>query len=230
MKYTTLFFDADETLYDFKKAGEKALKSFHNKKDIPCSFKVFRDTYEKENFLLWNAFEEGLVTAEEVKVQRFENTMKKLSIYNDDRESLSQLFISELAKYDDLLPGVEEMILKIKDDYTMLIITNGFWDVQKKRIGESKLFRHFDNLIVSEKVGFAKPDKGIFDFAFQAVSNPQKKEVLIIGDSLSSDIKGGNLYGIDTCWYNPENVAQHSEIRPTYEVHSIGELEELLSS
>lgn len=229
MKYKTLLFDADETLYDFKKAGDRALEAFYRKKNISCSLNTFIDTYEKENHLLWRSFEEGRVTAEEVKVSRFVNTMKKLSLYENDGESLSELYISELAKCNYLLDGAEELILKIKNDYEMFIITNGFWDVQKKRIGESELFRHFKDLIVSEKVGYAKPDRRIFDYAFEAASNPQKDDVLIIGDSLSSDIKGGSLYGIDTCWFNRKGIENRGDIIPTYEVCSFGELEEILS-
>jgi putative hydrolase of the HAD superfamily len=228
LKYKTLFFDADETLFDFKRAGEKALEAFYRKKNITCTLEEFKEIYQKENHQLWKLFETGAVTAEEVKVARFVNTMKKLSLYEGDGEELSQLYISELAKCDYLLDGAEDLILKIKNEYKMLIITNGFWDVQKIRIGQSHIIGHFEELVVSEKVGFAKPDRRIFDFAFNAASNPEKEDVLIIGDSLSSDIKGGSLYGIDTCWFNREGDVNSGAIQPTYEVKSFNELEELL--
>jgi len=229
LKYTTLLFDADGTLYDFEKAEEKALKSFYTRAKIKCPYNEFYEVYEIENHLLWKAFEMGEVSAETVKVKRFENTMNKLSLYENNAKELSCIFIDELSKCDFLLEGAEELIEKIKDDYKLMVITNGLWDIQKKRIGQSNLYNHFDGLIVSEKVGYAKPDSRIFDQAFKEASYPEKEQVLIIGDSLTSDIKGGLLYGIDTCWYNPEGKAADKEITPDYDVRSFEELEKLLS-
>ena len=230
MKYTTLLFDADGTLYDFDKAEDVALKSFLKQIDISIPFEQFKHIYEFENALLWKAFEEGKVTAGEVKVKRFENTMQKLSIFKYDGNELSNLYISELAKCDYLLNGAEKLIEIIHDSYNLLIITNGLWDVQRFRIGESDLYKYFSGLIVSENVGSAKPDKKIFDKTFEKASNPDREKVLIIGDSLSSDIQGGLKYGIDTCWFNLSGADNHGDIIPTYEVRSFEELKELLSS
>ena len=228
MKYSTLLFDADDTLYDFDKAEITSIKSFYAKKKITCSFEQFYEVYERENNALWKAFEEGTVTAGEVKVQRFINTMKSLSLYEGDGESLSNLYIDELAKCDFLLDGAEQLVQNISDFYKMIIITNGLWDVQRRRVGESPIYSHFEGLIVSEKVGSAKPHGKIFDEAFKAAENPLKENVLIIGDSLTSDIKGGFLYGIDTCWFNPHKKVLIGDVKPTYEVHSFNELENLL--
>jgi 2-haloacid dehalogenase len=230
LKYTTLLFDADGTLYDFDKAEDVSLRSFYNIQNPPCSYEQFYEVYEKENALLWKALEEGKITGAEVKVKRFENTMKALSIYEGNAEELSSLFINELAKCDFLLDGAMELVENISSDYKMLFITNGLWDVQRRRIGLSPIYKHFDGLIVSEKVGSAKPDSVIFDETMKTAANPPKKEVLIIGDNLNADILGGNRYGIDSCWYNPGKLPLSGEIKPTHEVHSFAELEELLSS
>ncbi|MDA3811690.1 MAG: YjjG family noncanonical pyrimidine nucleotidase [Spirochaetaceae bacterium] len=228
MKYTTLLFDADGTLYDFEKAEEKSLESFYSLIQLNCPYKEFKEVYEIENRLLWKAFEEGVVSAGEVKEKRFENTIKKLSLYENNAKELSQLYIEELSKCDFLIPGAKELIECIKDKYVLLIITNGLWDVQKKRIGQSDLYQYFNGLIVSEKVGFAKPDSRIFDRAFAEANHPDKQDVMIIGDSLTSDIRGGVLYGIDTCWINLDGRDNLSDISPTYEVSSFQELKSLL--
>jgi len=229
LKYTTLLFDADGTLFDFKKAEDVAIRSFYRLQNPSCTFEHFYEVYERENALLWKALEEGEVSASEVKVKRFENTMKSLSLYEGNAEELSTLFIDELAKCDFLLEGAMELIERISSFYKLLFITNGLWDVQRRRIGLSPVYRYFDGLIVSEKVGSAKPDRGIFDETMKAAAYPEKDSVLIIGDNLNADILGGNLYGIDSCWYNPEKQILSGDIKPTHEVHSFIELEKLLS-
>ena len=212
------------------KAENTALRSLFNQVGFPCSYKYFKEVYEIENALLWNSFERGDVTAEEVKVKRFDNTLKKLALYESRGKDFCDLYIEELAKCDFLLEGAFELVQKISGIYKLFFITNGLWDVQRRRIGSSPIFTYFQGLIVSEKVGSAKPDRIIFDEAFKEASYPDKKKVLIIGDSLSSDIKGGALYGIDTCWYNPYRFPLSTELVPTYEVNSFTQLEELLKN
>lgn len=228
MKYTTLLFDADGTLFDFEKAEDISLRSFYKVEKFPCSYERFYEVYERENGLLWKALEEGRVKASEINLKRFENTMKELSYFSRSAEEMSRQYIDELAKCDFLLKGADGLIEKISSLYEMYIITNGLWDVQRRRIGNSLIYKYFNGLIVSEKAGSAKPDRGIFDEAFKTARNPDKKNVLIIGDSLNADIRGGNLYGIDTCWFNPEKSENPGSIVPTYEIGSFDELSELL--
>ena len=189
------------------KAENTALRSLFNQVGFPCSYKYFKEVYEIENALLWNSFERGDVTAEEVKVKRFDNTLKKLALYESRGKDFCDLYIEELAKCDFLLEGAFELVQKISGIYKLFFITNGLWDVQRRRIGSSPIFTYF-----------------------QEASYPDKKKVLIIGDSLSSDIKGGALYGIDTCWYNPYRFPLSTELVPTYEVNSFTQLEELLKN
>lgn len=230
MKYNTLLFDADDTLFDFDKAENTALRSFYSLQKIPVPFDEFKEVYEIENAKLWKALEEGATTPGEIKVNRFVNTMKKLSIYQDNGVELSRVFVDELAKCDYLLEGASEFIASINGSFKMIIITNGLWDVQRRRVGLSDIYSSFSGLIVSEKVGASKPDGIIFEEAIKAAGNPPKETVLMIGDSLTSDIKGGFLYGIDTCWYNPVRKELTGKIKPTYEVCTYKELKNLLFS
>jgi FMN phosphatase YigB (HAD superfamily) len=103
-------------------------------------------------------------------------------------------------------------------------MTNGFADVQHARIRRLGLEGVFDHVIISEEVGVAKPDPGVFDIAFERMGNPDKARVLMVGDSLSSDIVGGFHYGIDTCWFNPDGLANLTGNIPTYEIRHIHEL------
>lgn len=228
MKYTTLLFDADGTLFDFDIAEDISLRSFYKIQKISCSYEKFHEVYCRENALLWKALEEGKIKASEIKTKRFENTMKALSLYRDNAEELSTLFIDELAKCDHLLEGAMEMIANIAPHYKLIIITNGLWDVQRRRIGNSTLYKFFDGMVVSEKVGSAKPDRGIFEETLKTAGNPPKEKVLMIGDNLKADILGANLFGIDSCWFNPQKTKNPGEVLPSCEVHSFKELGELL--
>lgn len=230
MKYTTLLFDADGTLYDFKKTENEALKSFYEHYRIPCPFEEFVTVYKEENKKLWILLEEDEVTPENIKIERFTNTMKALGLNHDKSHEMSQYFIEALANGEYLLDGAYEMVSALPKDYEMFIITNGLWDVQKKRIGQSDLYeKHFKGMVVSDKVGVGKPSPKIFDEMFKVAENPEKSDVLIIGDNLNSDIKGGKLYGIDTCWYNPSDQEFSGDYKPTYTVQSFQELQALLS-
>lgn len=229
MKYTTLLFDADGTLFDFDKTEEISLQNFYRKVNLSCPYEEFHAVYERENRLLWEALERGEVTAEEVKVGRFVNTMEALGLYEGNGEELSALFIEELAHCGFLLEGAESLIASLHPHYELYIITNGLWDVQRRRLGDSPMYRnYFKGMTVSEKVGSAKPSKGIFDEAFKLAGHPSKEKVMIIGDSLTSDIRGGNLYEIDTCWFNPMGKERGDTAEPTYTVNSFREMEELL--
>lgn len=229
MKYTTLLFDADGTLYDFEKAEIIALTNLYRKSEITCSFKKFRGVYERENKKLWKALEKGSVTADQVKVERFSETLKALDIHGFDGYEMSRLFMEELADCQFLLPGAEELIKKLYRKYDLYIITNGLWDVQKKRIGESLIYKkYFKDMIVSEKVGSAKPDRAIFEEACRIAGNPPINKILMIGDSLTSDIRGGDLFGMDTCWINLEGKDMAGLSYPTYTVQTFSELEAIL--
>ena len=103
-----------------------------------------------------------------------------------------------------MIEGAEELLAKLEGEVGLMLITNGLKDVQRSRLAHSTIQHYFSDVIISEEVGSAKPDEGIFNVAFEKMSHPPKADVLIIGDSLTSDIRGGNRFGIDTCWFNPE--------------------------
>ena len=123
-----------------------------------------------------------------------------------------------------LLPGAAETIHKLHPDHKMLIVTNGIADVQRPRFDNSEIKRYFENIIISDEIGAAKPAAEFFDIAFKAMGEPDKKDVMIIGDSLTSDMAGGIKYGIDTCWYNPNKTQNTTSMNITYEIFELYEL------
>ncbi|MDQ0272124.1 YjjG family noncanonical pyrimidine nucleotidase [Cytobacillus purgationiresistens] len=128
-----------------------------------------------------------------------------------------------MSKETHLVQGAVELCENLAG-CRLAIITNGFTDVQTSRIASSPLSKTFEHIIISEEAGIQKPDKGIFDYAFSKLQITDKAKVLIVGDSLTSDIKGGINYGIDTCWFNPHLKVNNTEIKPKYEVHALTDL------
>lgn len=224
MNYSWLLFDADGTLFDFDLAEKLALQSVLQHLNRPFTDDTFA-SYKTINRQLWQAFEQGQIKQSEIKTQRFASWLEFLNI-NADVESVSHHYVHQLAMQGPLLEGALELIQHLSPHYKMLIITNGLKEVQRPRFEASIIRPYFEEIIVSGEVGVAKPDTGIFDIAFEKMDNPDKTEVLIIGDSLSADMQGGLNYGIDTCWYNPQRAA--TSLSLTHIINNLSELEDIL--
>jgi YjjG family noncanonical pyrimidine nucleotidase len=172
---------------------------------------------------LWSDFEKGKISTENLRVKRFEILFSDLNVNYDPRQ-FSDSYLMYLSNTTYLIEGAEDVLKSLSEKTGLILITNGIKEVQRSRLRKSTIKDYFSHIVISDEVGAAKPDKKIFEAAFKLINYPQKKDVLIIGDSLSSDIKGGNDYGIDTCWLNPSekpyesaNHAKH-EIKHLYEV------------
>lgn len=140
-----------------------------------------------------------------------------------DADTFSSVYLRYLGKEVHLVSGAEELCGNLVG-CRLAIITNGFKGVQTSRIGSSPLCNTFERIIISEETGFQKPEKGIFDYAFSKLQITDKVKVLIVGDSLASDIQGGINYGIDTCWFNPHLKENNLGIKPTYEIRELLDL------
>ena len=121
-----------------------------------------------------------------------------------------------------------ELIETLHKSYRLAIVTNGLTSVQDKRIRKSSIAKFFETIVISEEVSTAKPNPKIFEHTLKSMNFFDKSKVLMIGDSLSSDIQGGINFGIDTCWYNPNKVINETSIKPTYEISNFDELKLLL--
>lgn len=227
MKYEVILFDADETLFDFKKsereAFRKAMIDMGIEYDEDYHFKI----YHEINTKIWREFEEGLITQEKLKVERFRRLADKLSIKLDEYE-IAELYMDYLSEASFLYDESIELLEELKEKYKLIIITNGLTKVQDKRIRKSKIAKYFKDIIISEEVAISKPNAEIFHHALDKINYHDKKKVLMVGDSLTSDIQGGINAGIDTCWYNPNEYINNTNIKPTYEIKSLFQLRELL--
>ena len=227
MKYKTILFDADGTLYDFDKAAVEALKSSFKKYNLEWTENTF-SIYEDVNKKIWNDFEKGLITTKEIKTERFKRFFDIIEISNVDSLQFSKDYLEFLSQNNYLLDGAKDIVKWSSEKFELAIVTNGLASVQNPRFKSSELRKYFKHIIISEEIGFAKPKKEIFDHTFDLLNNPSKESVIIIGDNLTSDIKGGEDYGIDTCWFNPAKTVSNTGIKPTYEISILNELKKIL--
>lgn len=199
MRYRWLLFDADGTLFDYDNAEGTALELTLAHYGYTMRPET-RALYRELNGELWDELETGKVTAEALRYLRFERLFDALGLPVSRGRQAGEHYLVELASYGKLLPGAEDVVRACAGRTRMAIITNGLADVQRKRLGDSPIADLFETITISDEVGIAKPDRRIIDLTLRALGDPPRSEVLMIGDSLSSDIQGGINAGIDTCW------------------------------
>lgn len=225
--YSLLLFDADGTLFDYERGERSSLDRTLSAYAVEPSDAI-RVTYKGINGKLWKAFERGEVTIPQIRTERFRALFEQLGVTADPSEA-GELYLSFLGESGFLLDGTLKLLETLSKGYELALITNGITDTQYGRLDASGIRSYFDPIIISDEVGVQKPDPGIFELLFDKAGNPDKREALIIGDSLTSDMQGGINFGIDTCWYNPEKRERRPPLPVTHEISSFAELILLLS-
>lgn len=224
MKYEWVLFDADETLFHFD--GYQGLRLMFSHYGIDFDEHAYAE-YQKINQPLWVDYQNGVITASELKQVRFQVWADKL---NTTTQALNCEFLAAMAKISTALPGAKSLVAALKGKARMGIITNGFTEMQAERLARNEMSEYFDLVVVSEEVGVAKPDVRIFNHTLELMGKPEKSKVLMVGDSLSSDILGGNGAGFDTCWLNRQHQDADDTIKPTFTVESLAQLQKMLLS
>lgn len=223
--YTTLLLDLDGTLFDFGSTERIALKKLLNHIRLELDEEK-KEIYHRVNMLCWQDYENGVITMERLKTRRFEEFLKELGLKLDAQE-LSDLFIEYLSKEGILIDGALDLIKKLKERYKLVIVTNGIASVQRGRLDVSNTTNYFDAIVISEEIGYQKPDVRFFEKALEK-ANAKKEDCLIIGDGLSSDIKGGRDSKIDTLYLHLDTPCLASSDMYTYEAGSYAEILSLL--
>lgn len=228
-KYSTLLMDVDNTLLDFTEDERVAVIKTLKECGLPHD-DITVKTYSKINDDLWHDFEKGIVTKEELKILRFKRLIERFSLKSEKLPSeINELYAFNLGEGGILFEGALEVCLKlVSDGYKIYGVTNGLETTQKKRLRNSGLDKIFKEVFVSEKIGFQKPTKEYFNYVFSHIEEKDKKKILLVGDSLSSDIKGAVDSGIDCLWINPQKKKADKNCIPTYEADFIGEIEKFL--
>lgn len=225
--YELLFLDLDETLMDFKAAEQAALASSFEEFGLQLSSETIR-LYEARNSALWKALERGEVDQERLKVERFRQVFQELG-WAVDPATFSAVYIEFLSHGIYPLPQAEETCAYLAERYRLAIVTNGIAAVQYPRILDSGIAQYIEAIIVSEEAGFSKPNPAIFDYGCKRLGFHDKAAMLMVGDSLVSDIQGAVNFGIDSCWLNiAGKPVPQAGPQPSYEISSLAGLRKML--
>jgi 2-haloacid dehalogenase len=226
MKYEWLLLDADGTLFDYDHAEAMALQRTFEQ--MGCAFEPgHAEVYRRINGQIWLDFEQGCISQEDLRTRRFELLFDAVGV-DLAPGTFSVAYLQNLAWGTRLIDGAAEVVRALHGRVGLMLITNGLREVQRPRFERSALNGYFAGLVISEEVGAAKPHPLIFDEAFQRMGRPRKEAVLMVGDSLTSDMCGGVGYGLDTCWYNPEGRPRDPDVPVRYEIRDLRQLLSLL--
>ena len=226
MHYDTLLFDVDNTLLDFDANEAESFRSMLKEKGEPFSEELF-STYKTMNEQMWRAIERGEATTSEVLNTRFSRLMSKYGKQVDGME-WENCYRSYLNHGIQEMPGVHQILKQLKERFRLYVITNGVEETQHYRLEGAGMMEYFDGIFISQSIGAGKPTKEFFDYVKEHIENFDAGHSLVIGDSLTSDILGGQMAGMDTCWFCQEGSENLLDEEPTYVIHDLQDLLEIL--
>ena len=221
-----LFLDLDDTILDFHKAERIAINKTLGEFGLEPTEDVL-DRYHLINKAHWEMLERGELTRSEVQWKRFDVLFREFGVV-EDPHACAMRYMQNLSVGHYFLPGAEETVEQLSKKYRLFLASNGNASVQKGRMTSANLYRFFEQVFVSEEIGHNKPSKAYFDAAFARISGFVPEKALMVGDSLTSDILGGNNAGIRTCWVNPGHAPAKVGIHADYEIETLSQLPELL--
>lgn len=226
--YEFLLLDMDDTILDFKKAEEVALKktllsfSLEPTEEVCARYSAINQGY-------WEMLERKEITREKLKVQRFGDLFEEYGI-EVDSALCAKRYVENLAQGHFFMPGAEEAVRRLSKKYKLYLVSNGNTDVQLSRIASAGISKYFGEVFISQEVGADKPDKLFFARCFSKIPGFDKNKAIIVGDSLTSDIQGGRNAGIATCWVNAHKKPAREDIPADYEIQALSQLEALLET
>lgn len=227
MHYHWLVFDADNTLLDFTRSAKVALSETLHSIGLAPSEQLF-DQYHLINQECWADLEAGRITPEELKVRRFSRFLGQLGMEGDPLK-LNAFYFEVLKQSTYLVDGAEATIANLHGQgYKLAIATNGLAEVQRPRLANAGIDHYFQEILVSEEIGYYKPNPGFFHMALERMQAKKADRLLMIGDSMHLDIESAQKMGWDTCWYNPESKKKPLPVEPDFIIGNLRDLMEIL--
>ena len=222
--YTHIIFDLDDTLLDFQYTQQSALRKIVQEYQLPDTKKT-TNLYKEINTSLWKEMEKGHITRQDIFSRRFETFLNQFGI-EVNGEEVDGKYKSYLESGFQTIEQAQDVLSSLKEAGVHLLAgTNGVGTIQRKRLVGSKLNTYFESLFISEELGFEKPDKRFFDRIFEKTNESDPSKYLMVGDSLTADIQGAKNSGIDSVWFQPNQVAPiFKGIKSTYTIHSLDQL------
>lgn len=224
MRYDAILIDADDTLFDFRRAEKNAIAEVIEALGVRDEAAPL--VYHRINKACWEAFERGELTQSELRVKRFRDFLDRYAMERDAAD-VSEAYTHALARQSALLPGALETVRAIAAKLPVAVVTNGLSEVQRGRMAASPLREHISAFIISGEMGFQKPDPRMLFAALEALGGVAPERALMAGDSLTSDVRAANRAGVDACWLNPEGRPLPEGYRARYQIRDICALREI---
>lgn len=227
MPYSTLLFDLDHTLLDSDASEIAAYAHTMEMIGLPDPDDHF-ERYLRINHAMWREVERGGIQPAEVRHRRFEQFVAEVGI-DADPMAMADAFVWGLGAFGDLYDGARDVLAELAGRGVLAMVTNGLSEVQRARIERLDIGGYFDAIVISSEVGVTKPRPEIFDITFERLGAPPKESAMMIGDSLTSDIRGGADYGLATCWYNTRGQSAGPGDVVTHEVSKLSEIPRIVA-
>jgi putative hydrolase of the HAD superfamily len=224
-KFKDLFFDLDNTILDFSHASHIAFREMLDHFGHNESSEIYT-IYNEGNHEVWKDFEDGKITALQLRAERFNRLLSKMEWSGSGLE-WNKIYIECIVRNTKYVDGALEVISNLSERYDIHIVTNGLKEAQRPRIRTAELGKFLASITVSDEIGIAKPHHDFFKVAMRNAKVDDKSKVLMIGDSYRSDIAGGVNFGLQTCWFNHNKNVMDQKMHD-FEIHHISELEDIL--
>lgn len=226
-RFTTILWDVDGTLLDFLYSQTYAIKTcFHALGKEVTEEQIQR--YSQINDEFWKRYERGEVTKEELLSGRFLQLFQEYDIRDINLKAFQREYQEALGNVFSHKDDSLTICKSLHGHVRQYVVTNGVVSTQRNKLKLSGLMEVMDGVFISEVVGVPKPDKGFFDYCLERVEEKDRSKILIVGDSLTSDIKGGVQAGIATCWYRPDGEVNTSHYIPDYEISDLHMIYDIL--
>lgn len=227
MSFKVILWDIDNTLLDFHKAEAVAIRALFAKHGLGiCTDEMLAD-YSGINRTYWQRLERGELSKPEVLVGRFQEFFGKYGLNTNCAAAFNDDYQLALGDNIHFFPGAWETVTALKGKILQYAVTNGTAIAQHRKLKNSGLGEIFDEVFISDEIGFEKPTVAFFDAVWAKIGKFSPDEVLIVGDSLTSDIQGGNNVGIRTCWFNPAGAPLPQDLRIDYDIRFISEVSKI---
>lgn len=223
-KIKAVLWDLDGTLLNFKEAEAYSLQKSFDILGLGECTDAMREMYSKINLKYWQMLERGEMSKEDILVERFREFLQVYQMDDTKAEALRVEYESHLGDIISLEEDALKVVEALHGKVQQYIVTNGRGPLQKQRLADSGIDKWMDGVFISDEIGIEKPMKGFFDVVLEAIEGVKPEEMVIIGDSLTSDMQGGNNAGILCCWYNPKHAVCEKELRIDYEIDSLAQV------
>lgn len=223
--FKVILWDVDGTLLNFDKAEKYALRQCFAKFNLKECTDAMISRYAEINKRYWKRLEAGEITKEQVLLERFSEFFQKEHIRCDKIKEFNDEYQVRLGDKIFFIDDSKSLLERLKGKAKQYAVTNGTYVAQKRKLENSGLDVLFDGIFISDQIGYEKPDIRFFDHIWKQTGVYEKDDVLIVGDSLTSDMQGGNNAGIRCCWYNPEDKENNTNVKIDYLIHDLNEVE-----